>query len=69
VHGRDPHTGECFIITNVSWDGEQLSFDSFVASSEYGAKHTMRVATDSDHVEHELTLLEIWRRKGETGKQ
>ncbi len=67
VTGRDISDGEAFLISNISWNGEVLRFDSVMPSTQYGARHAVRMAPDGKMMEHEFTLLEIWKRKPEGG--
>ena len=62
VTGRDRSDGEQFQISNVAWDGNQLTFDSLMPSTGYGAKHVLRLRSP-EKVDHELTIYEVWKRK------
>lgn len=63
VCGRDRHTEEALLISGVSWDGNVLRFHSFVPSSQFGAAHAVCFREDLKMMQHQLTLLEIWKRK------
>jgi hypothetical protein len=65
VTGHDISDGEAFVISNISWNGEVLRFDSLMPSTQYAARHAVRMAPDGKTMEHEFTLMEIWRRKPE----
>jgi hypothetical protein len=63
VTGRDRYNDEAFVISNVWWDGKVLRFDTFMPSTQHGARHAVRMAPDGKKMEHELTLMEIWKKK------
>ena len=63
VTGRDVGDGEAFQISDVSWDGEVLTFTSLMPSTGYRVRHVMRALSDGKFVEHEYTLTERWKRK------
>jgi hypothetical protein len=63
VSGRDQETKEEFIISDVSWDGSKLRFHTLMRSTKHAARHAVRIGRDPDLMEHELTLVELWKRK------
>lgn len=64
VSGFCRSDGERFKVTKVCWDGEALSFDTLMPSTECRARHVFRLQSDG-RVEVELTFWEIWKRKGD----
>jgi hypothetical protein len=66
VTGRDQSDGEEFVISGVVWDGEALRFSSLMPSTGHRVGHVFRLSPGKRTIEHEYTLLEIWKRKGST---
>ena len=63
VRGRDRSDGEEFEISQVSWDGETLSFTSVMPSTGHRVRHVMRALPEGKFLEHEYTLTELWHRE------
>lgn len=61
VTGFDSMDGERFKISGVNWNGESLSFEAYMPSTRYGSKHRFTLVR-SGFVDHELTLVERWKR-------
>jgi hypothetical protein len=66
VSGRDQSDGEEFMISDVAWDGEALRFSSLMPSTGHRVSHVFRLSPRRRTIEHEYTLLEIWKRKDAT---
>lgn len=62
VTGYDKSDGEAFVISNVNWDGKTLRFESVMPSTGYYAKHSLRMLPGSGQMEHELTVVETWKK-------
>ncbi len=54
--------GEQFQITEVTWDGEELSFIARLPSTEWVTKNVFRVRPDG-MADLALTSYEIWKKK------
>jgi hypothetical protein len=64
VTGIDCGDGEQFVISDVQWDGEWLTFKSFMPSTKRRGVNRMRFI-DTHEIEFlfTFTVREIWRRK------
>jgi hypothetical protein len=49
-----------------AWDGEALRFSSLMPSTGHRVSHVFRLSPGKRTIEHEYTLLEIWKRKEST---
>src|SRR5262245_20499594 len=62
VTGKDEMDNEAFHIDDIRWDGEALRFTSVMPSTGHRATHAFRMRADGT-VSHELTLIEIWKKR------
>src|SRR5688572_21599286 len=61
VTGFDSMDGERFKITDVEWDGEGLSFAAYMPTTRHRSRHRFTLVK-TGLVDHELTLIERWKR-------
>jgi hypothetical protein len=64
VSAIDRSDNERFVITDVNWDGEWLSFSSFVPSTERRGQSRIRYL-DTHEIEFffTFTVREVWRKR------
>ena len=64
VTGIDQSDGEEFVISNIQWDGEWLSFSSLMESTQRRGVSRIRYV-DTNEVEFVFTFTETetWRKK------
>jgi hypothetical protein len=67
VSGVDRSDGEEFIISDIRWDGEWLSFKSLMPSTQRRGENRMRLL-DTNEIEFLFTFTsrEVWKRKRPT---
>lgn len=62
VSGFCRSDSEKFRISNTTWDGHVLSFESFMPSTRTKATHSFAMRSDG-RIDHQLTIWEIWKKK------
>jgi hypothetical protein len=62
VTGTDEGDGEAFVVSDITWDGQWLRFQSVMPSTQWRVGHALRVAS-TDRIEHDVTFTEYWRRR------
>jgi hypothetical protein len=57
----DKYDGENFLVTGVRWENDALSFETFVPSTRWRARHVLHPVS-KNRIRQELTLFENWKR-------
>jgi hypothetical protein len=66
VEVYDPETALPHDVSNVSWDGTELTFREFDAACGSYLQHSVRPSVyGCDFAEHRLTIEEVWARDSE----
>ena len=62
VSGVDTGDGERSEISEVTWNGEALSFTSLMPSTQWRTRHVLRLVSETQ-VEHERSDTEVWCKR------
>jgi hypothetical protein len=67
ISAVDRGDDEQFVISDIQWDGEWLSFTSYMPSTQRQGQNRMRYI-DTNEIEFlfTFTVRELWRRKHDT---
>ena|SRR5688572_11779451 len=61
VRAFDKDDNEEIIVSNVSWDGKYLRFETFIPSTKYRTRNCLHLKSKKRLIQ-ELTFWEVWRK-------
>ncbi|MDF7802205.1 hypothetical protein P4C99_22230 [Pontiellaceae bacterium B1224] len=62
ISGNCISDGEQFEVTNISFDGTSLKFETLMPSTNYKTKNKLTVREDGK-TDLELSIFEVWKKK------